>query len=493
MAIPGQVITIKDPSLGLTEPISDLPLFIGTSFVSANYNVVKAYNDPNTVRDELGYCELSEAIIYALKRAGGPVYGMVVAGTGAQNSAVTTGSAVSATLSGTPHFSTTVLIEILTGGAPGTATFRYTYDGFVAMAKAYGLAWAENLTVAWSDEIVVPVGMIYVFDELGVTIIFDDNGGTEVFEAGETFTFDTTQDHVDSTALATAFNAVRTTYSSLYFPLIFVASTPATAADAAAIFSALDTELEALANVFKYSRAYISAGSEGSVATLAAFANLDSVRIGVVASACGYVSAAPSVGKLYSFDGGVGLAATRAISTLISTDQARFAEGPIPGIIMINPDGYQDPTMDSAGFITFRTWPNASGYYITNGRLKAPFGSDYQYLQYGRIMDRACVAIQRALQPFIAEGFRTLPGTGAIDPRDAADIRSAGINALKVALLDESNARGTGGHVSSIDFQVNLTNNVATSGVIYTTVTIQPLGYAREINQTIGFVVADAE
>ncbi len=144
--------------------------------------------------------------------------------------------------------------------------------------------------------------------------------------------------------------------------------------------------------------------------------------------------------------------------------------------------------MDAAQISTVRTWPNMPGFWPTQGYLKAPPGSDFQKIQYGRIMDTACAAVFRAVFPFILEGFRT-QADGTIDPLDAADIDTAGQNALTDVLLRPNNARGKRGHVSAAKFQVDRTVNLNTTGQLRTRTGIRPLGYPGTIVNELGFTL----
>jgi hypothetical protein len=178
----------------------------------------------------------------------------------------------------------------------------------------------------------------------------------------------------------------------------------------------------------------------------------------------------------------------RIAGNLISTDTARTASGNLPWVLKIYHDAFQDPTVDAVNVSTGRTWPNAPGFWPTQGYLKAPPGSDFQKIQYGRIMDAACAAVFRAVFPFILEGFRT-QADGTIDPLDAADIETAGRSALTDVLLRPSNARGRKGHVSAINFQVDRTVNLNTTGQLKTRTGIRPLGYPGFVTNELGFTL----
>ena len=74
--------------------------------------------------------------------------------------------------------------------------------------------------------------------------------------------------------------------------------------------------------------------------------------------------------------------AARAAASLISTDLARTATGPVPSVVAISHDEFQTEVMDAAGFSTLRTFQGQEGFWITNARLKSPAGSDFEFWQH---------------------------------------------------------------------------------------------------------------
>jgi hypothetical protein len=176
----------------------------------------------------------------------------------------------------------------------------------------------------------------------------------------------------------------------------------------------------------------------------------------------------------------------RANRVAPSSDLARYAEGSLGGVQYIYFDSNSDTTLDDVGVSTLRTWSGVPGFYIANGYLAAPPGSDFIFWQFGVLMDLACTANFQSMLPFIADDLRTLPG-GTLDPLDAAIVNTAGNDGLAAALLRPQNARGRPGLVSDARFDVDLTNNVLSTSTINTNTSIRPRGYARNINQTIGY------
>jgi len=111
-------------------------------------------------------------------------------------------------------------------------------------------------------------------------------------------------------------------------------------------------------------------------------------------------------------------------------------------------------------------------------------------------MDAACSTTYNAQFPFQSSIFRTIgPGdssgrpAGAIYEPDARTLEQAVTSALNDNLLAPNNASGIPGHVSALQYAVNLTINLATTGQIVTKVSLRPLGYAKDIETTLGFTL----
>jgi hypothetical protein len=283
--------------------------------------------------------------------------------------------------------------------------------------------------------------------------------------------------------------SVLTSLTPLLFPMVCIAGEFDTAVEGLGIASALGGHLTTLASGFRYARGFCDVGSNDSTANiLTNEASLSDKRMSPWYGLHLLDSALPFEGFAVRRTSCVASAAARAARLLISTDMARYAEGSLGGVRKIEFDGNADQTLDAVRISTLRTHAGVPGFYIGQGRLKSPPGSDFVKVQYGRVMDRACRAIYEAMQPFLAEGFRT-NSDGTIFENDAADVQSAGNAVLDAILNSPNNARGTRGHVSAAKFFVDRAHNLNTTGTIKTRTAIRPLGYADFIEQEIGFTL----
>jgi hypothetical protein len=481
MTVPSEQILVLDPGLGLVPAAANSPLLTGVSSIGTP-GVLLSFSNPADVRSTLGYGELAEDIGNMLRYKGGPVLAMFTTGTtvgtvSAVVHATGAGPTVTAAATPAPTGRYSIAARIIKGGVLGAATFQFTLDNHSP----------TDVAPTWSQERVVPSGGTFLIPNSGVTLTFP--AGTYVGTTGTQDTYTLTTEPPKSTptdlgVAATALLALPT----LQFPLWFHCQTNLTAALGVALFSALAGQATSLATQYRFVRAFCDGGSgEAVVATFVTAANaVSDKRTGMN---YGYVlldSTMPFEGfSVRKVDVNSALA-PRIAGNLISTDTARTASGNIPGVRKIYYDSFLDPTVDAAQVTTMRTWPNQPGFWPTQGYLKSPPGSDFQKIQYGRVMDAACTAVYNAVFPFILEGFRT-QADGTIDPLDAADIETAGNNALTEVLKRPNNARGRPGHVSALSFKVDRTININTTGSLKTRTAMRPLGYPGTLINELGF------
>lgn len=480
MTVPSQQMLVLDPGLGLVSADPNSPLLTGVSSLGTAGSLL-SFSSPADVRSQLGFGELAEDVANMLLRKGGPVLVMPVTGTTAATvSAVVhtagAGPLVTAAMSPASTGRYTIRVEIISGGALGVATFRYTLDYHSP----------TDVAPTFSAVRTVPSGGTFVIPNAGITLTFA--AGTYVGLSGTQDIYSLTTEPAKSTPsdLAVA-GAALAALPTLSFPLWFHCQTNLTGVLGAALFTSLAGFLTSLANQYRFARGFCDGGSGDTTSNLLTAANaVSDKRTGM---SYGYVlmqSAAPFEGFSVRKSDVNSALAPRIAANLISTDTARTASGNIPGVLKIFHDAFLDPTVDAGQITTMRTWPNAPAFWPTQGYLKSPPGSDFQKIQYGRIMDAACSTVFKAVFPFILEGFRT-QADGTIDPLDAADIESAGRNALADTLLRPNNARGRRGHVSAVNFNVDRTVNLNTSGQLKTRTAIRPLGYPGTIINELGF------
>lgn len=479
MSIPSLVQTIRDPGLGLVETGQSLLCFMGTC---SSGSVGQAYviSSPAAATDTLGFGPLVDDVCHTLLTSGGPVIavrlnGSVVGSVGAVTKSAVGTSTGTVTAAGTPTNAFELVVHVTNTGALGVAYFRYSLDG----ERTY------------SDVMSVPTGGTYAVPHTGITLTFVPGAGPVIFERGDKYALVTVAPHYGSTDLAAGFTAL-TQYMSLspgaIVEGVIACGANATGADAATLFAALDTQLGSLAAVYKYMYGAIDAGNDGVTAVKTAFASITSTRV----MAC-YGKADAMLGNTmagYAAPKGpiVRVIAARCARAVISEDLARVASGPMPGVLEVSHDEYLLNNMDDSRFTTLRTWPGKVGYFVTNGMIKAPVGSDYKLLQFRRVMDVACRVAADSQTNFSSAEFLTKKD-GTIEDDEAARVEATVTGALNDAIILPKNASGRAGHASALRYTVDRTVNLNTTSQLVTKVAIRPLGYAKDIITELGFSV----
>jgi hypothetical protein len=475
MTLPSQSITVLDPGIGRVTVSSDAPLYLGNTVGgSAVPGTLLSFSRKNAVRAVLGYSELANDVAKALQERGGPVLVMPLVASGDAEIAPVAKSRAGAPtieIGGTPRDRFSGRIEIMSTGVLGVATFRYSLD-----------AHDPTITPTYSATRIVPAGGSFAAGPSGLTVTFP--AGT--YDAGDTYTFTTEPALSNADDIGDGIDAMHS-LTQVTFPLVILSDTYSDASSGASAAAAMGAHMTDFAGDFRYARAIVDVGSGADPGdVLAESLSWSDRRVCACYGFAIEIAALPYEGFGMRKVSARSSIAARAARELISTDLARFASGSLAGVRKIEFDSFDDPTLDNAGIATLRTWPGIPGYYVGKARLKAPPGSDFTDLHFGRIMDRACRIVYEAQLPFMAEGFRTL-SNGAIDPLDAADVETAVNGALFDTLRSPNNARGRKGHVSAVSYKIDPEHNLNTTGQILTSVAIRPLGYANEIVTQIGY------
>lgn len=482
MAFPGMTLTVQDPGIASTPAAASQPVISGVAVggTGAN-NVVLTINNMADVRTILGYGPLAEDVALALQTRGGPIYCVKHTPAAAALSAVAmtqvgTGLVIP-TVSGTPRDRYNLLITIVGGGALGAGTFKFSLDAFDANAAPFTQSQVRT----------IPGGGTYAVPNTGLTVTFPS--GTYV--AGDTFSLACVPPEPTTTDLATVATLLQG-QPALDFHLWLVSGSQPDETTGAAFAAALSGAATGLTQSYRYVRAFTDVGSSDTADNVhTEAASWTSTRVSPAYGFALYTSALPFEGFTYRKCSWSAAEAIRAMTVPISNDLARFIDGPVEGIRKIYFDGFYDQRLDGDGISTPRTWPGIAGFYIAGGKLKAPFGSNFTDVQFGRIMDVACKTVYQAQLRYEADFFRALTdGTGRIDPRDAATIEAQVSNNLADNLTRPLNAKGESGHVSGFLYTVDQTVNIITTGQLVTKLGIVPFGYAKQINTTLFFTLS---
>lgn len=473
--LPDVTLTIKDPSLGILpdDTTADSAKIGVTSTGVANLIYSYAGASTQTLIDEQGTGPAVEATAHHLTKSGGKTVYLVpvtssVAGT---NSAIThTGGGPVVTIAGAPKDDYQASLVVVIGGALGAGTFKVSLDG------------GDN----YSAEITIPSGGTYLIPGTGVTVTFP--AGTYV--AGDTYAWTSTAPSFSVSDMSAALDVLLADQTKAWgFVHIVGAGVDATAAlaMATALGSKMDTAFAlgrpafALLELPAVDKALLTTG-------LAGFAH---PRVAVVG---GYEELVSDISaRVYKRPAAWPVAA-RIAKVPISVDPSRNASDSdleaLAGVVTLVPrgavaaSGYHDegatPGFDGARIISLRTILGRQGFYITNPNLMAASGSDFKWIMYRRVMDRACSITRTGMLAYLNKGLRTNPTTGFILELDAQGIE----NNLKAQL---SAALVQAGHASAVSVVVNRADNLLTSPTLRVKVRITPKGYAKQVEVEMGF------
>lgn len=460
--LPGVTINVQDGGLGVL-PATGEGIHVKIGVASQGpVNEVLSFTDTRRARGVLGSGPLLEAIGVAFAQGAGLIYAVRVDANvaGSIGSVQKTGTGTGAlTVSGSPLDAYEVVVRITRTGARGTAAFVYSLDG------------GDD----WSEEIAVPSGGNYSLPGTGLTLTFT-NGTTEPsFAQGDVFRFTTTAPGYTLAKLNDALN-VLFAQAQLQYQFIHIvgAATPTVAA-------AVDARMGEAAQAHRYIWAMLEAEDLPDSSLRTAWASFASVRVGVGA---GYAEvASPITGRVHRRPI-TWLWAGRRAARPVQEDVGRVASGPLVGVVKLHRDEYVTPGLDAARFTTARSYPAYAGVYLTQGRLMAPPGSDYELDQYRSVMDLACTVAYRAGLRFVNEAIRVDPATGGIAEIDAVRVEAYIGGILRTALRGKvSEEAGQ----PAVRVQVDRGENILSSRKLPVRVGIIPLGYAKYVYVDIGF------
>ena len=298
--------------------------------------------------------------VYAV-RAAGDIDGTVGAVVKAAASESDTGTV---TVTGKPLDAYNVKAEIVSGGEKNEATFRYALE------------------------------------DTGLSLSF-----TGTYVAGTVFTFATTAPQASMASIIAAVKVLLD--SALAFECVHVCGE-----SDQALWTAMDVLMQQAESDFRYSYCccdapYMNAGEtvdEWVQRIIAMRANFASTRVQVHA-AFGTVTDMLTGKQAVRNLGGI----IRGYVCGLKRQQSPGAVelGSLPGVVNIQPEGLNNAhvlALDNAGFTTVRKFIGMNGTYVTNGRMMAENGSDYEQEENRRVMDHSCELVRsQALKKVKAE------------------------------------------------------------------------------------------
>ncbi len=177
----------------------------------------------------------------------------------------------------------------------------------------------------------------------------------------------------------------------------------------------------------------------------------------------------------------LGLLAVLPVQRKIS----RVLNGPLSGVNeayvgteTVEAAGGDIATMAGKGFVTIQTRPRETGYFFTGDPMCTSTSDDYASMVNGRVIDKAAIIAWQVFGQDVDDEVPVAPD-GTIDPSYAASLQNSINKAYQVNMIANNNCSGA----TSL---VPLNQNVVATGNVAVTLSIQPEGYATNIDITLG-------
>jgi hypothetical protein len=475
----GVNFTILDNGLGLAPAGQGNTLaVIGVSSAGTAYQPY-ASTQPGTFVANSGYGPGPQLAAKIANDTGNTViFSKAATITGGTNTAVTatrvgTPSTSAVTLTGTPLDTFYGLATVLVGGTIGVVGIQV---GISLDAGRTTVATANLLT---ANSFAVP--------NTGLTVAF----GAGTLNAGDTFAWVSTE---PKWSTATAVSAIQALVGQMSQPVDVIVVGDTASGDAASF----DSEMNTLFLAKRFCRLLTNArdavwggtSTETELAWMTAieadYASFTSVngRTHVAGGHYNYISPIDQVQYRRPMIFGAG---ARDSAVAIQVDLGRVSDGSIPLVLPSLPDGYlyHDESilsgLDAARFMSMWSLAGLPGLYIKNPNSMAAPGSDFKWLQYGHVVDAACVVAYLFFVKQLSNSVRVDAKTGFILPQDKVTLETGCNRRLSTAGLNGTAA-------SSATTSINGATNILSTQQLLVTLSIVPLAYLKTINATITFL-----
>lgn len=320
-------------------------------------------------------------------------------------------------------------VEVTTGGARGTAVFRWSIDG--------GTTWTSAVTTA-------------------ATTVLAGTGITLNWATGTDYATDNVYTAHGAKAFRDRCDTVKTSLASAE-------------------------------TAYRFARGFVDAPPASDAVLTAATLSLDAPRVASAAGTARVYSA--NSARRHSRSQAWSIV-HRVIATEVHEHPGRVRSGSLADVISIARDERQTTVMDQQRYGTLRTHVGLPGFYVTRAKTFAAAGSDFAQVMSCRVMDKACRLARVETLQWLNEDLRVIPtgngiaaglagAPGTIDERDARRIEQAVLGKLQAGLVD---------NITAVTVQVSRVENLLSTSTIKIKVRILPKGYAEYIETTMSFV-----
>jgi Protein of unknown function (DUF2586) len=138
-----------------------------------------------------------------------------------------------------------------------------------------------------------------------------------------------------------------------------------------------------------------------------------------------------------------------------------------------------DVVIADNGFITWTTYPNVSGYYLSGDDTCSATTDDYHFLARGRVIDKAQIL---AYSVFVQEVDDEVPvaADGTIDTGFAAWLQQQITGMISGTMVANNECSG-------VDCFIDPAQNILATNQLRVVLKIRPVGYSTDIEISLGF------
>ncbi len=459
--------TIGNGNLGIlpTSPVGTF-LAVGPCSGADDLSIhIFSKADIGSVRTELGSGDLCDRVLDFLSLCGQK--GKIIAVpankdvVGSIAAATKTGSGTAVGVSGgSPTGSYDIVVQIVTGGDFGTATYQISFDG--------GDTWFGPYTTP-----AVPGAV--TLGSSGVTLTWSDiYAGDGSFVADDQWAFSTVSPSCTLNALLAALDAGAETNLPFEYAL---AATPTNQATWTGLGVWRDDMFAAHRPVRVLTETPIpTSGMSASAFVTAALAGISGFSHDAVSVCVGTMEILDADG--YSIVRGI----SGLVAGLIAASDVHESIGrtmyckltPALGQGLALSDG-QLQALDAARYIVARQYAGLTGWYVNNGNVAADSTSDYQTIENCRVIDNVIRNLRNEALKHVHSTVRVV--NGVADP--------SGLKALEGGC--KGVLKAIGNTFSSGRIEIPEGQDVLASQEIDANISIVPFGYMKAIN--LGFAL----
>jgi len=180
----------------------------------------------------------------------------------------------------------------------------------------------------------------------------------------------------------------------------------------------------------------------------------------------------------------VGLTLGRLSVIPVQRKISRVKTGPLTNttayIATTSADRYTDTAvLHDKGFISFRSFPNKSGFYFTGDATCTATTDDFDTIARGRVIDKAHILTYAT---YVNEVDNEVPvnSDGTLNAGYCKYLEQQIINQINLTMTANN-------EVSGVDCFVDPAQNVLATNTVNVVLKITPVGYSSQINVTLGF------